>query len=217
MRIQTKVATLAIALATLAVGAAKASVTEFTSNAAFDSAGTIVQTTNFDGYSTSTPVANPFSVGDLTFTSGDNVIVTPDSGYAVTRNLLAYNLWSPMSGTIDAAGYDLFGFDLGMIGQTSDVTLTLTTNLGSYSLGPIATINASQGLQFLGFETSAGEYFTGFTLSSAQGTGSAPGTTDFELGVAGIPEPSAWALMILGFGCVGTALRSRSRTALALG
>jgi hypothetical protein len=216
MRIKTKVAALAIALATLTVGSAKASVTEFTSNAAFDAAGTIVQTTNFDAYSASTPVANPFSVGDLTFTSGENVIVTPDAGYSNTRNLLAYDSWSPMSGTIDAAGYDLFGFDLGMLGQTSDVTLTLTTNLGSYALGPIATINASQGLQFLGFEASAGEYFTGFALASTASM-SAPGTTDFELGVAGVPEPDAWALMIMGFGCVGTALRSRRRTALALG
>ncbi|HEX4712250.1 PEPxxWA-CTERM sorting domain-containing protein [Phenylobacterium sp.] len=217
MRIKTKVAALAITLATLTVASANASVTEFTSNAAFGAAGTIVQTTNFDAYSTSTPVANPFTVGDLTFTSGDNIIVAPDLGYSNTRNLLAYNLWSPMSGTIDAAGYDLFGFDLAMLGQTSDVTLTLTTNLGSYSLGPIATINASQGLQFLGFQAGAGEYFTGFTLASAQGPGSAPGTTDFELGVAGVPEPGAWALMILGFGCVGTALRSRRRTAPALG
>jgi hypothetical protein len=220
MLIKTKVAALAIALATLTFGSANAAVTEFTSNAAFDAAGTILQTTNFDAYPTSdiTFVSNPFSVGALTFTSGDNLIVGTNSGYANTRNLLAYNFWSPMSGTIDtAAGYDLFGFQLGMIGAVSDVTVTLFTNLGSYVMAPYSPINSSEGLQFLGFQAGAGEYFTGFTLASAQGTGSAPGTTDFELGVAGVPEPDAWALMILGFGCVGAALRAHRRTALALG
>lgn len=32
---------------------------------------------------------------------------------------------------------------------------------------------------------------------------------------AAVPEPTAWALMILGFGAAGAALRSRRRTALA--
>jgi hypothetical protein len=36
-----------------------------------------------------------------------------------------------------------------------------------------------------------------------------------SLGVTGVPEPSAWALMILGVGGVGTALRRRGRGALA--
>jgi len=31
----------------------------------------------------------------------------------------------------------------------------------------------------------------------------------------GVPEPATWAMMILGFGAAGTALRSRRRTALA--
>lgn len=36
------------------------------------------------------------------------------------------------------------------------------------------------------------------------------------LAVAGVPEPSAWALLILGFGLVGGAMRNRGRAATAI-
>ena len=39
---------------------------------------------------------------------------------------------------------------------------------------------------------------------------SAPGGTDIGIGPGpGVPEPASWALMIAGFGMVGTALRRR--------
>ena len=51
-----------------------------------------------------------------------------------------------------------------------------------------------------------GDPFMGFNISI---DGSA---LDFAL-APGVPEPSAWALMLLGFGGLGAALRSRPRTA----
>lgn len=36
-----------------------------------------------------------------------------------------------------------------------------------------------------------------------------------ELRVTAVPEPAAWALMILGFGAAGRALRSQRRRAIA--
>ncbi len=43
--------------------------------------------------------------------------------------------------------------------------------------------------------------------------GSNPGLSDivFEGSAPGVPEPAAWALMIAGFGIVGTAMRRRAR------
>ena len=40
--------------------------------------------------------------------------------------------------------------------------------------------------------------------------------TDNVVGVPGVPEPSAWALLILGFGAVGTGMRLRRPVRLAL-
>lgn len=38
---------------------------------------------------------------------------------------------------------------------------------------------------------------------------------NIEIGTAAVPEPAAWALMIVGFGMVGAAARSRRRVAIA--
>jgi hypothetical protein len=74
---------------------------------------------------------------------------------------------------------------------------------------------ANPGLSFYGFRANSGERITGFTLASAQGSGSAPSTTDFVLGTAGaVPEPANWAMLIAGFGLVGAVARRR-RTAVA--
>jgi hypothetical protein len=57
----------------------------------------------------------------------------------------------------------------------------------------------------------AGETFSGITLTSNQNS--------FEvdnLAVAAVPEPATWAMMILGLGAMGMALRNRRRTASAL-
>lgn len=40
--------------------------------------------------------------------------------------------------------------------------------------------------------------------------------TSFTPSAAGVPEPSAWALLILGFGAVGASLRQRRQRAVAL-
>lgn len=45
----------------------------------------------------------------------------------------------------------------------------------------------------------------------------AGGTVDFEISeAAAVPEPATWATMLMGFGGVGGALRTRKRTATAI-
>lgn len=48
-----------------------------------------------------------------------------------------------------------------------------------------------------------------------QGSANYSGTATVVLDTAGVPEPTAWALMLLGFGTVGAALRRRTKSALA--
>jgi hypothetical protein len=51
--------------------------------------------------------------------------------------------------------------------------------------------------------------------SVVEGSGSAPsfGNELTNVSVVAVPEPAAWALMLMGFGSVGAAMRSRRKTA----
>ena len=55
-----------------------------------------------------------------------------------------------------------------------------------------------------------GQTFTGITLTS--------GSNSFEIDnlAIAVPEPATWAMMIMGLGAMGMALRTRRRTAAAL-
>ena len=61
----------------------------------------------------------------------------------------------------------------------------------------------------------------GFAAVAVTNNGSAQGQPTFNDGFVGVPrvgvpEPAAWALMVLGFGGIGAALRSRRRAQTAL-
>ena len=54
------------------------------------------------------------------------------------------------------------------------------------------------------------------TLTFASATGTAFGPALDNVSVAGVTEPATWAMMLIGFGGLGAALRSRRRSAAAL-
>ena len=56
--------------------------------------------------------------------------------------------------------------------------------------------------------------WTLLTISTGKFPGGSPGINFFLVG-GSVPEPTTWALMLLGFGGVGAALRSRRRVAVA--
>lgn len=107
-----------------------------------------------------------------------------------------------------------------------------TTNFvdrGSVTFGPTdqyaafprpTTINFSNGENFIGLRASAGdEYFYGFAYTTnnvlnSYGFESVAGLaiTPTVAAAAAVPEPASWALMVVGFGAIGAAVRRSRRT-----
>lgn len=186
---------------------AYANVTQVNSQAAFSSLGTIAQNTNFDSVTGSfTYPGDPYTVGALTFASTVNLLVG-NGEYGFQRTVITNDYWTPLVGTVDQAGYDLFGFNLGVGGLYDALTIRVTTNVSTYAFD-VPLPPSSSALSFFGFAADAGEYFQAFRLDSARFGGSLGGMTDIQLGTAGVPtnqvpEPSTMALV--GLGLLGAA------------
>jgi hypothetical protein len=115
--------------------------------------------------------------------------------------------------TIDLGGVSSFEFDWGSIDTYN--TLVIHASGGEdLSVFPGGNFpNDANGNQFLPGTNGlfivtgdAGEKFTGITLSSS--------SNSFEIdnvAVAGVPEPTSWSLMILGFGMAGGLMRAKRR------
>jgi len=186
--------------------ASLAGVATINSQASFQSAGTIVYNTNWDiftgGYLS--PGDN-YTVGGVTYTTGNNLLVGPASGYGNLRTMFFYASYTPLTGTIEP-GFEMLGFSGGVLsedGSNSLVDIFVSTNFGAYQFNGVVWPYATGPLQFIGFvTTSPSEYFTGFAVSTQNGYNWAAGITDVQLGNT-IPEPSSTlmagcALLILG-------------------
>jgi hypothetical protein len=182
------------------MGRARADLVVYTDRTTFNSAGTIAFNSNFNDFGTgfSFP-GDPFTRGDVTYTSEQNLITGTATGYNPVTNLMTDNYWSPVTGTINATPqYSLFGFDIGVLDRLDRITVDITTNLATYDFPLLSLANGTQSLQFLGYGTTgAGEYITGFSLTTEFGPGSLPGITNVAVGVESLstPEPSTLAMI----------------------
>ncbi|TAL28884.1 PEPxxWA-CTERM sorting domain-containing protein [Phenylobacterium sp.] len=196
----------------------------------FEAQGTISQTTNFDGYSSNVSILNTSEAfGDLTLHGDPLVVVGTDTSYNPVRNLIANNDPSEiLGGQIFKTGYNMLSFRLAnLAGYGDQVFVELFTNVTSYGYG-LYPQGAPEALSFYGFIVPDGEYFLGFTMNRTDfGSNFEPtpvdqifGATDFQLGKTGevcanrvcggaVPEPSTWAMLILGFGLSGAIVRRR--------
>jgi len=126
--------------------------------------------------------------------SDSNVGASPFSGFVDFSNTLGGNYFVSINSANPSV---LF------------TALTITPLLGgpavlSYSGGPTNSINLLPG------SFAAGNYHLSFS-----GTTTSAGPEGGTLFFAAVPEPSTWALMLLGFGGIGLAMRRRRRPALA--
>jgi hypothetical protein len=91
--------------------------------------------------------------------------------------------------------------------------LTLTTNVKSYTFDAVglnfAVTNGNQSVsQYVQFAASAGESISSVSFNNS------PARDAFEVAnfsVAAVPEPATWAMMLVGFGMTGAAMRTRRR------
>lgn len=180
--------------------------------AAFSALGTITQTTDFAAYTAEfTPMPASFTVGDLTVTTPAGGVVFAQ-GYVLgeetgLQHATFFELGN-VGTTVQLGGpHSLFGVNLVNLGFTADANFTVTTNLGSYQFAtPVG--GSSSTPVFAGFQSSAGETITSVFYSGSDN----PGATSFQIGQVGAaPEPATWAMLILGFGIAGAALRRRRR------
>ncbi|RYD46314.1 MAG: PEP-CTERM sorting domain-containing protein, partial [Sphingomonadales bacterium] len=118
--------------------------------------------------------------------------------------------------TVALNGVTLLNGSYGLGGGGSDVTNTQAAG---------STLNVNNGARTIDF-SSAMTLLNGANVLSFSYAGAPQGLGDEAWGInsavvsgnafAAVPEPSVWALLILGFGLVGGALRSQRKARVAL-
>jgi hypothetical protein len=111
---------------------------------------------------------------------------------------------------LNSGSYVRAEFNLNDIAN-ADFFVVITSLLNGVTQQTSQTFNAQMnGSNRFGVEALGGATLTGLTISSTNGFGSltqlriAPGVV-----APAIPEPSTWAMMLLGFGAVGASMRRR--------
>ncbi len=135
------------------------------------------------------------------------------------------------NGSIDvniSGSYQLVSFLFGRFNPGSrNQPISVVTNLATYNFVlPMGSIFSGAPFTFAGFAADGTERITRVTFADNSPEGFSTNTAIAEVGlgnyapVGGIPEPTVWAMMILGFGLVGGALRqhkARQRVSVRFG
>ncbi len=185
-----------------------------------------VGTETLEGFTagTAAPLAVSFgSAGTATLNGNFNVAAGNDNAgrYAISGNQYWYAGTGSFSIAFSApvAAFGFYGVDIGDFGGQVTLQLTDSTNAVT-SLTVPNTIGAggstSGSVLYFGFFDTAKSYTNIAFLNSSTTDNFA--FDDFSIGsreqvVPGTPEPDTWALMIAGFGLVGTAARRRRTVA----
>lgn len=212
----------ALLLAGVAIGAvagsAQAGVTMYSTQAAFDTAAPGATTFGFNAGGAFHFGPNPRSSHGLTFT--DNVtaadiatggapmlilvpaVATPTYGV----DFLSYqNTQTGISGDILSSGTTAIGFSYGTYVDPGPATVTLSTG-DSFAIAPTTTA------AFIGFTSTTP--ITSVTIDFPDPHGFSFDLTSVSV-LGGVPEPSAWAMMLLGLGGLGAVMRRRRSAAAA--
>ena len=175
---------------------ALASVTPFTSAAAFDAANPGATNLDFTGYPEmfyGSP--GTFSDGGVQIGSNDNLFTRDGNAYGTGGYITAQGQ-SPTVVSFDLPhAVDSFGFD-----YYSSTPFTLSEN---GNVTPFGSVETFPSLDFAGISDT-----TPFSKVTLNVSGFGIDFDNLRIGrVAALPEPSTWLMMILGFGFIGWAIR----------
>jgi PEP-CTERM motif len=103
--------------------------------------------------------------------------------------------------------------------RIGDFVINTTTNVltgsvianGGSPLANVPLFNIGNGLSLSLTSEAAGAFTTVFGAPNLTGAAIGTATTNFVTAASAVPEPAAWGMMLLGFGIIGAALRTRSR------
>lgn len=195
----------AAALAVMASAASAAPTVSFAAGSGATAAGTAVFQ-NFESYEPGTSIGANTNVYN---TSVGGIAARP--AYGSTGNFAA--VLGGGSYTLNFAATNVFSFVLGSLDTYNSLKLLFSDNSSlTYQGGQIINdLSFPSGNQISGetngvvtFNANGGPKIVGATFQS---TGN---SFEFDnLARGGVPEPATWALMILGFGAIGGALRRR--------
>ncbi|WP_375290803.1 PEPxxWA-CTERM sorting domain-containing protein [Qipengyuania sp.] len=202
-------------------GGANAAITVFTTQGSFNSAVTGAQVDTFNdlfSQNYNSPLNRTVGAYGYQISAADGLFPGSDAGNIFISTNRATNplVFSNFTGGVSAIGGFFFGSDIsGSPSFASAITLTVTDNTGSV-IEVILNPNTSS---FRGF-TSTGT-ITSLSASTTQPSSgfvwpSADNLTLAQAVAGAVPEPGTWAMMILGFGVLGTAMRRRKGSAANL-
>jgi hypothetical protein len=167
------------------------------------------------------------AVGNFSFTTSLSGVLLDN--LAPGTNIAVTNFQFPVNVTTTVLSQDQDGFPIGQNNPTSIATVAIGTN----ATGQITSWSISE-VYFASYPATLGEnpndFFASYTVTTTNtgdsvqlaidnDSGLAPisfttGTGSFAAAVAPVPEPSTWAMMIIGFLGLGfMACRRRSQTA----
>ncbi len=188
------------------------------------SAAQAAVTVTFDEYAHTSPVklyTAPITSQGFTFTSdaavnGLGIWGTINNADPDGATLLNWNSKSVTVTRTDGGLFSLTSLDMSDTYNTAGLNKYLFTFFdGAKTTTETVTLDGVRGLQTLTFNKDRLQSFSYAMLGSQGMQIDNVVLGDAATPVGGVPEPGAWALMILGFGGAGAALRRRPRLAHA--
>ena len=201
-------ATAALAATSFVGGNASAATVTYTNQATFNAAtsGDTLYGFTFAGEANLSP---SYTNGPVTFTS--NKLFSFNDAYG-----------KPYISDENATGSSSNSFTIAS--TTSALGLFLGSYYGgatySYIVNGVAgsiTVPVAKSTTFLGFTSTSGPVSVAFSVAGGSGFGGANIELDVPQFIAGdaimgaVPEPATWAMMLLGFGGIGVAMRRRPK------
>jgi hypothetical protein len=192
---------------------AQASVEVFTNEAAFDAAISNAATFGFTGVAEDqwfSTFPGGLQVGPVRFSTPGTLFVFSDdyrgNPYGTTAAASAQGIGGAKASldmSISSSSISAIGFDYGSyttLGALSDIVIN------GVDVGRVTTPIVQGASNFIGFLSSAPITSVAFNNTSAPAIDILDFTTGSAL-AAGVPEPSEWALMIVGVAMIGGVLR----------